>query len=139
MAPLVGSKGVLVVDDDAELRDVLVEALIDEGYDVVTASNGAEAYECVRRERRQLDLVLLDLMMPIMDGRAFLHECGSLPWWSGVPLVVLSAAYRVQSSAGELGPNVRATLAKPFDLMDVLAMVECLTRRTLSRSSFPYR
>jgi CheY-like chemotaxis protein len=71
-------------------------------------------------------------MMPIMDGRTFLQECGGLPCWARVPVVVLSAAYRVQGSARELGPNVRATLAKPFDLLDVLALVECLTRRTVS-------
>jgi CheY-like chemotaxis protein len=115
-AALVSRKRVLVVDDDTVLRDLLAEALTDDGYDVCTASNGADAFDYVQQERRQLDLVLLDLMMPIMDGRAFLHECRNLDWWSDVPVVVLSAAYRMQSSAAELGANVRATLAKPFDL-----------------------
>lgn len=111
---MVGSKRVLVVDDDAEHRDVLAQALIDDGYDVLTPRNGAEALEYVRYQRPRLDLVLLDLMMPIMDGRAFLRECRILPWWSSVPVVVLLAAYRVQRLAAELGRNVRATLARPF-------------------------
>ena len=71
-------------------------------------------------------------MMPVMDGRTFLRECRRLPGWTAVPVVVLSAAYRLQSSAWELEPNVRATLAKPFDLIAVLALVDCLTRRTVS-------
>ena len=128
---LVSNKQILVVDDDDELREVLAEALTDDGYHVLTASNGAEAFEYVRHERQRVDLVLLDLMMPIMDGQAFLYACRNLPWWAGVPVVVLSAAYRLTSSARELGPNVRATLAKPFDLIAVLALVECLTRGTV--------
>jgi CheY-like chemotaxis protein len=132
VAPLVSSKRVLVVDDDDELRELLAEALIDDGYEVITARNGAEAFDYVRHRRRQLDVVLLDLMMPIMDGRTFLHACRSLPGRSRIPVVVLSAAYRVQSLAAELGPNVRATLVKPYDLAVVLSLVACLTSRTIS-------
>lgn len=58
--------------------------------------------------RGRCTLVLLDLMMPTMDGRTFLHECRALPRWIGVPVVVLSAAYRAQSLAADLGPDVRA-------------------------------
>ena len=121
-------KRILVVDDDQEIRAILAEALIEDGYEVVTARNGLDALDLVRRDPRPLDLVVLDLMMPVMDGRAFLRECGDLPWRSGVRVVVLSAAYRVQSLAAELGPNVYATLAKPFDLVEVLALVSDLTR-----------
>jgi len=127
VAPLGSRRCVLIADDNDELRDLLAEALTDDGYDVVTASNGAQAFEYVRQRRGQLDLVLLDLMMPIMDGRTFLRACRSLPWWSGVPVVVLSAAYRVQSLTPDLGPNVRATLTKPFDLAVVLSLVAGLT------------
>ncbi len=125
---MLGSKCVLVVDDDAELRDLLAEALVDDGYVVVTATNGAEAFQYVQRPSRHLDLVLLDLMMPVMDGRAFLQACGQLTGWPGVPVVVLSAAYKVESLTRELGPNVRATLAKPFDLVVLLGLVDYLTR-----------
>ena len=129
VAPLVGSKHVLVVEDDDDIRDVIAQALRDDGYVVITARNGSEALDYLLHEPRQVDVVLLDWMMPIMDGRTFLRECRDLSWWSSVPVVVLSAAYRVQRSAAELGPNVRATLVKPFDLMVVLALVESLTTR----------
>jgi two-component system chemotaxis response regulator CheY len=123
---------ILVVDDDDQLRVVLAEALVDEGYDVITATNGREALDYVRQHARLLNLVVLDLMMPIMDGPTFLRECGDLLWWSGVPVVVLSAAHRVQNLAVDLGPNVRAALAKPFDLAVVLALIARLTSQSTS-------
>ena len=119
---------ILVVDDDAELRDVLAQAFADDGYDVVTARNGAEALEHVRPGSPRLDLVLLDLMMPVMDGWTFLRECGSMPSCADIPVVVLSAAYRVRELGLENVQNVHAAVAKPFDLGILLTLAARLMR-----------
>lgn len=64
--------------------------------------------------------MLLDLIMPVMDGWTFLHECLSVPWCKEIPIVVLSAAYGLQKARDEFGTKVRATLGKPFDLSILL-------------------
>ena len=69
--PVVQTKRVLVVEDDETLRTTVAEALEDEGYQVITATNGAEALRLVRAA--EPDAIVLDLMMPVMDGRAFLE------------------------------------------------------------------
>lgn len=111
---------VLVVEDDQLLRDLIAETLGDEGYAVEEAANGEEALAQVRQ--RAPDLVVLDLMMPVMDGWSFARA-----WHAerahATPIVVLSAAHGLAAAAEELAPfGVRATLAKPFDL-EVLAAV----------------
>jgi two-component system, NtrC family, nitrogen regulation response regulator NtrX len=108
---------VLVVDDDPELRDLLADVLTLEDYRVITAANGLEA-------RLLLDLclpalVLLDLQMPLMDGRA-LVQCLRAEGCA-VPIVLMSGAVHGQSAARELG--VHGFLAKPFDLETLLATV----------------
>lgn len=91
-------------------RADFLEALIDDRHDVVPTCEGAKAPGYVRQQRRRWDVVLLDLMLPIMDRRTFLHACRGVRSCSSVPVVVLSAGYRVQSLAADLGPKVRATV-----------------------------
>jgi two-component system, chemotaxis family, chemotaxis protein CheY len=110
---------VLVVDDEPAIRTFLVEALTDAGFSVTTAANGAEALACGRAHRS--DAVLLDLLMPVMDGLTFLRERQTVPYLSSVPVVVLSAAgHDMVRTATRL--RATAVLPKPLDL-DVLAFV----------------
>jgi CheY-like chemotaxis protein len=109
---------VLVVDDDEDIRAFLALALRDEGYVVELAANGAEALEKVRR--RTPRAIILDMAMPVMDGRTFLAACRTEPWCSDVPVIAMSAAERVE--AGD-GTGIRAFLAKPFDLNAMVGMV----------------
>ena len=118
---------VLVVEDDDSIRAIVAEALREDGYHVYTARNGAEALAHVRRDQQHLDLVFLDLMMPVMDGWAFLREWRNLPWCKDVPVVVLSAAYVLQKAGEEFAGHVHATLAKPFDLGVLLAIAGRVT------------
>jgi two-component system chemotaxis response regulator CheY len=112
---------VLIVDDDSDLRSFVVDALEFSGYAVDTAEHGRAALDQVRRARP--DLVLLDMMMPVMDGWAFLQECSKDDSCRKVPVVVVSAAASVQpTSANSLG--VQAVLKKPFGLDDLVAVVE---------------
>src|SRR4051794_23983356 len=85
----VRERRVLVVDDDVSIRGFLAEALRDEGYEVQTAGNGHDALALLREWRP--DLILLDLMMPVMDGWAFRTEQRLIPNMADVPVIVLSA------------------------------------------------
>ena len=113
---------VLVVDDDAGIRSVVADAFEMEGYCVITARNGAEALERVRASRP--DAIVVDLMMPIMDGWQFLEACRNEALCDGTPVVVMSA-YRY---LGQIGPDLGASacIAKPFDLDVLLGAVERL-------------
>jgi CheY-like chemotaxis protein len=110
-----GPHVVLVVDDDADIRDLLADALEAEGYAAVSARHGAEALERIRQLRP--DLIVLDLMMPVMDGRSFLAAKNRDPALSGIPVIAMTAAtWNGVEGAVTL-------LKKPFDLDAFLADV----------------
>jgi len=113
---------VLVVDDDPDILQTLALCLSTEGYRVLMAANGREALEVVGKERPAC--ILLDLMMPVMDGWQFVGELdsrGKRP----APLLILSADRAVQGHAQKLRAD--AYLAKPFDLDELLGKVSQLT------------
>jgi two-component system, chemotaxis family, chemotaxis protein CheY len=113
------SSTVLVVDDDPDILDALSEILEGEGFVVRRAKNGKEALERLVPEPPQL--VLLDLMMPVMDGWEFAQRMRLVPGARGVPIIVLSADRNVGTKARELG--AAGHLAKPFELNDLLNLV----------------
>jgi CheY-like chemotaxis protein len=110
---------ILVVDDDAAIRDVVADILEMSDYHVKTASNGAEALEHIRGD--QPAAVLLDLMMPVMDGWEFLRRCRSERSCAQVPVVVMSAAHDAALAADQFG--AQGYLTKPFDMDTVLELV----------------
>ena len=79
---------ILVVDDDMGCRRLTAKVLNIHGYTAISAANGLEALDALRRE--PVDMVLLDLMMPEMDGLTFMRAMRQYPQWAGVPVVVLS-------------------------------------------------
>jgi CheY-like chemotaxis protein len=83
-------KTIFVVDDDQDIRDTLTELLQEEGYSVVRASHGGEALRMLREGPRP-SLILLDLMMPVMDGWQFRAEQRKDPALASIPVVVISA------------------------------------------------
>ena len=125
---------ILVVDDDAALRRLVVDALEAEGYTVVIAPNGAVALDCLRREHHRLDMVLLDLTMPVMDGWSVLRTCQHIPRYAGIGFVVFSASLGLQRVPDEFGDMICATFAKPFDLGALLTVINTTTRRTAAPS-----
>ncbi len=108
---------VLVVDDDQAIREIVAEVLRDEGYRVVCAENGKQALHELEGEKHP-DLVLLDLMMPVMSGWEVLEEIQANEHLSRIPVVVVSAMG---------APGVREHLAKPIDLQRLLDTVGRLT------------
>lgn len=114
---------ILVVEDDNAIRGLVTELLRDDGYDVREATNGIEALERLQEQRP--DLIVLDLMMPVMDGWRFVEECRREPGCGEVPIVVTSASHDLPRTAEKLRSfGVRTCLAKPFDLDGLLALVE---------------
>ena len=114
---------ILVVEDDDAIRGLVSEVLRDDGYQVQEATNGAEALATVRATRP--DLIVLDLMMPVMDGWTFVRECRRSDWCDDVPIVVTSASHDLPRTADQLRAlGVRTCIAKPFDVDGLLALVE---------------
>ena len=113
------SRRVLVVEDDDAIRSLLEVALADEGYEVRTAEHGSAALKILDVWRPEL--ILLDLMMPVLDGWAFRARQVADASLATIPVIVLSAAYQASRQAEILA--VAAVLAKPFDLDDLLASV----------------
>jgi CheY-like chemotaxis protein len=106
---------VLVIEDEAPLRDLMREALELSGYDVVAAGNGREALEAMG-EIEHVCLVLLDLLMPVMDGWEFFSELQSRPTLATVPVVV-------HTSEPRQAPEGVRVLQKPIKLDRLLAVV----------------
>ena len=105
-----------VVEDEKELREMMREALELNGYTVVTATDGQNALDQIEHVE-QLCLVLLDLLMPRMNGWDFFKELRARPAYANVPVVVHSSA----PAAAPLG--VTRVLAKPMDLTRLLDVV----------------
>jgi len=117
-----GERLVLVVDDDPDILQTLGLCLSSEGYRVLMAANGKEALEILDHEHPSV--ILLDLMMPVMDGWQFVAELDHRGR-RDVPLLILSADRAVQGHAQQL--RASGHLAKPFDLDDLLGKVQQLT------------
>lgn len=113
-------KCVLIVDDDDGFRSVLMELLQGFGYDVLCAENGLVALELLRRGLRPC-LILLDLMMPKMNGWEFLECQRQEPALAHIPVAILSGVDRLDAKAASLG--VSTLLRKPVELDTLLEVV----------------
>ncbi len=108
---------IFVVDDNPDFRDALQDVLTDNGREVVLAENGRDAL--TKLAARRPCLILLDLMMPVMDGFEFLDQLQNLH--SDIPVLVVSAHDTVVR--GQRYPHVLGTLSKPFPIPELLSFV----------------
>ena len=115
---------ILVCDDEKEIVDAIEIYLMQEGYKVLKASNGREALEILKNE--EVHLVILDLMMPELDG---IHTTLQIRKDSGIPIIILSA--KSQDSDKILGLNIGADdyITKPFNPLELVARVKSALRR----------
>lgn len=114
---------ILVVDDEPDVRDALKDALEYEGYKTVGAANGQEALEYLRQNPAPC-LVLLDLMMPVMNGYDFLESVRNDPRLRAVSILIVSAAAREKVEAAAKSSGAVGFLFKPLDLKPLLKKVE---------------
>jgi CheY-like chemotaxis protein len=82
---------ILLVEDDPDVREAVAETLEENGYEVLSAENGAEALELLEAAQSSPALILLDLMMPVMDGWGFREAQRKMPRHANVPVVALTA------------------------------------------------
>ena len=118
MARTVRHCPVLIVEDDEDLREMMAQLLTLEGFQTATVANGREALEYLHNASRP-DVILLDLMMPVMDGWEFRRQQQADPAIAPVPVIVLSALDQGRAS------NLEATefLKKPLDFDRLLSLV----------------
>ncbi len=110
------TRTILVVEDDQALREAIAEILLDEGLEVARSANGWDALTKLRSGLRP-HLILLDLMMPVMDGWEFRSEQLKDPELAQIPVVVMTAA-------GKMKPiDSRAVMQKPFRLEELLSVL----------------
>ena len=112
-----GHDGVLIVEDDQGLREALASALDDEGYTVLLARNGREALDLLEKGIRPC-VVLLDLMMPVMDGWQLVKEIKSDPKLAAIPVCVISAL------ASKAPPEALCVFQKPIDIAVLLGIAD---------------
>src|SRR5229473_4757142 len=113
--------GVLLIDDDPDIRDSLSDLLTEEGYPVATACNGLEGLEKLKTDCAPC-VILLDLMMPVMNGWQFRAKQLSEPKLARLPVIVLSATTEVRRYAAEL--KAAGFISKPFMLDRLLSTVQ---------------
>lgn len=111
------AKRVLVVDDDADIRETVSLILEDEGWEVSSAADGAAALTLLRSGAPKPNVILLDLMMPVMNGWQFREEQLKDPQLAQIPLVVLSANSAVRGKVGYFGG---VYLSKPVNIEALL-------------------
>jgi two-component system OmpR family response regulator/two-component system alkaline phosphatase synthesis response regulator PhoP len=117
-------KTILVVDDEYAILDAVRAVLEDEGFSVVTASDGKEALETIEAGPAP-DLILIDVMMPVMDGRQAIESLQKAS--TRVPVIMMSAAPTALEAGKELG--VEAVLQKPFSVESLLETLRSVLDR----------
>ena len=112
-------KRVLVVDDEPMIRQLVADFLAEAGFATDMAPNGSEALRVIARHKP--DAVVLDLMMPLLDGTGFVELLRLNPRYAGIPIVVITAAYGAAEEAARLG--AQACVTKPFELEELVETV----------------
>jgi len=110
---------ILVVDDEPGIREVMVMLLTDEGYRVLQAENGALALQLLSTETP--DLVVLDIMMPLVDGFEVLRQISNMPSLEATHVILMSAAIKARPDY-----RVAAFIPKPFELDQLLITIRGL-------------
>jgi CheY-like chemotaxis protein len=124
------SRAVLLIDDDDAIRSSLGEFLEEQGFAVLTACHGAEALDLLKKVERPA-LILLDFMMPVMNGNEFLTAMRADPALRGIPVVILSAWVR-EWTGHAIG--VDHVVGKPFNTDKLLELVGGYCERTNART-----
>jgi diguanylate cyclase (GGDEF)-like protein len=126
-------KHILVVDDDRNLRKIIQTNLEIAGYEVTTAANGDEALRVL--DAMQPDLVVLDVMMPLMDGYEVARRIRRHPSNTHVPIIMLTAKSEVEDKLAGFDAGVDDYMTKPFGPQELLARVKAKIRRVEVNSS----
>lgn len=116
------SCNVLIVEDDESIMTMIQLLLELRGYSAAIAPHGAAAVEYLRETPTLPAVIVLDLQMPIMDGRTFLEVQHSNPAWSAIPVILMSAISDTTAVQQEF--EVQASIRKPFDPTQLLDLID---------------
>lgn len=111
----------LVVDDDPDTLDAIATIIEDAGYDVMRAGNGREALQELKDSQGRCDLILLDLLMPVMNGWDFRRRQRETPAFADIPVFLMSAGAHLAVVREEL--QASGSVAKPVDEEEILDVV----------------
>ena len=115
---------ILIVDDEKNLLVALENLLITEGYSVVTASRGRDAV--VLAKSRQPDLIVLDVMLPDMDGPQVAEELNGIPETKDIPIIFLTALLSKNEEKTKQSPGTTLVLAKPYEAENLISEIKKL-------------
>jgi two-component system cell cycle response regulator len=118
---------ILVADDDRTLLEALTMILKDKGYDIVAVPDGTDLLRLVEEE--QPDLLMLDIMMPRVDGLQLLEQVRSDPRWRDLPVLMISSMAPEEATVRSLGLGASDFIAKPFRVRELTARVEAQLRQ----------
>ncbi len=118
---------ILIADDEDRMRRLVADFLKKQGYSVIEADNGMQALKIFIEQKEALSLVILDVMMPVMDGWETLR---SIRQYSKVPVIMLTAKSTEADELLSFGIGADEYITKPFSLMILLARVQALLKRT---------
>ena len=118
-------RNILVVEDDRNISDLIQMYLLKEGFDVRTAADGGRAIEEFQKEAP--DLILLDIMLPVMDGWSV---CAKIRETSKVPIIMLTAKSEVFDRIQGLEMGADDYIVKPFEMKELIARINAVLRRT---------
>lgn len=119
---------VLIVDDEFGLAEMSADLLVEDGFEVAIAINGKLGLELMAK--RPVDLVLTDLMMPIVDGPEMIRRMRADPRFAQIPVILMTALPEAIPEAGESPHD--ALLVKPFSIRELLETVRRLVRRPVA-------
>ena len=116
------AKRILVVDDEADVVSLLRLTLKGQGYDIITASNGQEGLEKARTEKP--DLILLDVMLPKLDGYKVARMLRFDERYSKIPIIMITAKIQEKDKETGLEMGADAYITKPFDMTTLLSKID---------------
>lgn len=124
---------ILIVDDDQDIARILRFRLEKKGFDCLLAANGLEALEVL--DTHHPDLILLDVMMPKMDGFTACREIRKRNAWSRIPVIMLTAKGDTSDKVSGISEGADDYVVKPFEFEELLARIQMILRRTLETMS----
>jgi CheY-like chemotaxis protein len=125
------SAHIMVVEDDRDIRESVVEVLEEEGHVVTSAGDGREALELLQRASPAPDLILLDLMMPVMSGYQFREEQLKLPAFAAIPVLIVTADVNARAKVASL--KAAGFVQKPLKIQPLLDLIDQLLAASASR------
>ena len=122
-----GSEKILVVDDESRMRKLIKDFLAQKGYEILEAEDGEEALEIFEENQNKINLILLDVMMPKLDGWSVLRQIRQV---SQIPIIMLTARGEEQDELFGFELGVDEYISKPFSPKILVARVEAILKRT---------